>query len=228
MQQLRTRAEQTSPKASSVAPLRFEPVVHLVKGDIVNLIAETPKRYEERVSFGMSGLIAERISPALWLAHEVELAAQAAYRDEATARPILIQAPIAAMMHPDTPMACDAAAARSKICPQEICIEVEDAALAQSRDDIVKSIEALRRRGFRVGINATRSWCTPLDTGLRLMLDCVRVDARQICNHEDLMGRVEAAVACGMAVIAENANYRDGEELAELGIELGVRPRADA
>lgn len=228
MQQLRTRAEQQSPKARSVAPLRFEPVVHLVKGDIVNLIAETPKRYEERVSFGMSGLIAERISPALWLAHEVELAAQAAYREQATARPILLSAPVAAMMHPDTPMACDAAAARSKICPQEICIEVDDSSLAQSRDDVRKSIEALRRRGFRVGINATRSWCTPLDTSLRLMLDCVRIDANKLWTAEDLMGRVDAAVACGMAVIAENANYRDGDELAAIGVELGVRPRADA
>ncbi|MEQ9315962.1 MAG: EAL domain-containing protein [Henriciella sp.] len=228
MQQLRMRTEQQSQKAPSVAPMRFEPVVHLVNGDIVNLIAETPKRYEERVSFGKSGLIAERISPALWLAHEVELAAQIAYREAATARPILIQAPIAAMMHPDTPMACDAAAARGKICPQEICIEVEDAALAQSRNDIVKSIEALRRRGFRVGINATRSWCTPLDTGLRLMLDCVRVDARALWSNEDLMSRIDAAVACGMAVIAENAHYRDGDDLAEIGVELAVRPRADA
>ncbi len=208
--------------------LRFEPVIHLVQGDIVNLIAETPKRYEERASFGASGLIAERISPALWLAHQVEQTAILAREEDAMARPILIEAPSAAMMHPDTPMACEAAAARGRLCPQEICIEVEDACFAQSRTDVSNSIQALRKRGFRVGINATRSWCTPLDTGLRLMLDSVRIDAHQLWSSNDLVGRVEAAVACGMAVVAENVHYRDGAELAEMGIELGVRPRADA
>ncbi|MEM5517663.1 EAL domain-containing protein [Henriciella sp. AS95] len=228
MQQLRTRATPKAYNPGLLPALRFEPVIHLINGDIVNLIAETPKRYEERASFGTTGLIAERISPALWLAHQVEAAARLAHEEVATARPIIVAAPIAAMMHPDTPMACDAAAARSHICPQEICIEVEDASLAQSRTDISNSIKALRSKGFRVGINATKSWCTPMDTGLRLMLDSARIDAKELWTSDDLAGRVEAAVACGMAIIAENVNYRDGEDLAEFGIELGLRPRTDA
>lgn len=228
MQQLRTRAVTASPRKAPMAQVRFEPVVHLVSGDIVNLIAETPKRYEERASFGKAGLMAECISPALWLASQVEAVGQALSANGLRARPVVVSAPIAALMHPDTPMACEAAVARTRLCPQEFCIEVDDSSFAQSRKDISKSIEALRRRGFRVGINATRSWCTPLDTGLRLMLDMVRVNADDLFNDEDLYNRVSAAVACGMAVMAERASYRDGGELAELGVELAVRPRTDA
>ena len=108
-----------------------------------------------------------------------------------------------------------------------VIIEVGDATLSQSKSDILKSIEALRRRGFRVGVNATRSWCTPLDTHLRLLLDSVRIDALKVWSEADLLNRIEAASACGMAVIAENARYRDGEKLASVGIELARAPRVD-
>ena len=204
------------------------PVVHLETGDIVNLIAETPRSYEDQATFGQAGRIINRISPALWLAHHVETVAALAVATGATARPIIIEVPISAMMHPDTPMACEAAAARSRLCPQEICIEVEDATLSQCKSDVMRSVEALRRRGFRVAINATRSWCTPLDTDMRLMLDSVRIDANKIWIEPDLLNRIEAAAACGMAVIAENARYRDGEKLAAVGIELARTPKVDA
>ena len=105
---------------------------------------------------------------------------------------------------------------------------VSDASLSQSRKDVMRSIEALRRKGFRIGVIATRSWSTPLDTSLRLMLDTVRVQAALLHRDTDLMNRVEAAVACGMSVIAEGARYRDADDLASIGVELAMRPRADA
>ncbi|WP_018147361.1 EAL domain-containing protein [Henriciella marina] len=228
MQQVRTRSTAQPSIVPGSDELRLSPVVHLTSGDIVNLVAETQFSFDDRVSFSGNSLFVNRISPALWLAHHVEAVARLANENpQATARPIIIEAPIAALMHPDTPIACEAAAARSKLCPQEICIEVEDATLFQSKSDILKSIEALRRRGFRVGVNATRSWCTPLDTHLRLLLDSVRIDALKVWNEADLLNRIEAASACGMAVIAENARYRDGEKLASVGIELARAPRVD-
>jgi EAL domain-containing protein (putative c-di-GMP-specific phosphodiesterase class I) len=208
--------------------VRLSPVVHLTTGEVINLVAQTARTFEESPSFGASALFINRISPALWLAHQVEMAAALAanYR-HVHARPVIIEAPITAMMHPDTPMACEAAAARSRICPQEICIEVEDATLSQSKADVLRSIEALRKRGFRVGVNSTRSWCTPLDTHLRLLLDSVRVDTAKLWSEPDLLNRIEAARACGMAVIGENARYRDGEKLAAVGIELARAPKVD-
>lgn len=229
MQQVRTETSRQPSILPTLEETRLSPVVHLLTGDVVNLVAETCRSFEDRASFGGNGLFINRISPALWMAHQIEAVAELVNEPRfANARPIIIEAPITALMHPDTPMACEAAAARSRLCPQEICVEVEDATLSQSKSDIVRSIEALRRRGFRVGVNATRSWCTPLDTRLRLLLDCVRVDAAKLWTEADLLNRVEAARACGMAVIAENARYRDGEKLADVGIELARAPKVDA
>ncbi|MEQ8559709.1 MAG: EAL domain-containing protein [Henriciella sp.] len=228
MQHARMRVQSTGTITEATRLLRFEPVVHLVKGDVVCATAESSRRFEEFAAFGPSGLVSEAESPAKWLANTIEDLAVRARVTDMDVRPIHIEAPVAAMMHPDTPAACEAAAARSRLLPQEICIEVSDASLAQSKRDVTRSIEALRRRGFRLGVIATRSWNTPLDTALRLMLDTVRVDARNLFREDDLMKRVEAAVACGMSVIAERARYRDGYELAEIGVELALRPTSDA
>ncbi|WP_084419238.1 EAL domain-containing protein [Henriciella litoralis] len=228
MQQVRARAANPTSLIQDVDEIRLSPVVHLLTGEIVNLVAETPRAFDDRVSFGGNNQFISRISPAIWLAHHVETSAMMAVDSQTSARPIIISAPISAMMHPDTPMACEAAAARSKLCPQEICIEVEDATLYQSKAEVMRSIQALRQRGFRVSVNATRSWCTPMDTDMRLLLDCVRIDANKIWVESDLLNRIEAASACGMGVIAENARYRDGEKLSAVGIELARAPKVDA
>ena len=156
MQQVRTETSRQPSILPTLEETRLSPVVHLLTGDVVNLVAETCRSFEDRASFGGNGLFINRISPALWMAHQIEAVAELVNEPRfANARPIIIEAPITALMHPDTPMACEAAAARSRLCPQEICVEVEDATLSQSKSDIVRSIEALRRRGFRVGVNAT-------------------------------------------------------------------------
>ncbi len=124
-------------------------------------------------------------------------------------------------------MACDVAIARTKLCPQEICLEIEDAALALPSKTSQGGIEALRTKGFRVSLNATRSWQAALSTPLRLLLDNIRIDARNLEFEAELQDRVEAAVCCGMSVIAQHANWRDGDYLSNMGIEYALRPRAD-
>ncbi len=228
MQHARMRVQSTGPVAGAGRLLRFEPVVHLVTGDVTCAAVQSTRRYEELAAFGASGLVSNVDSPANWLSDMIEDVALRARVRDMDVRPIHLEAPVSAMMHPDTPIACEAAAARSRLLPQEICIEVTDASLSQARKDVTRSIENLRRKGFRIGVIATHSWNTPLDTGLRLMLDTVRVDSRKLFRDEDLMNRVEAAVACGISVIAEGARYRDGHELASIGVELAMRPSADA
>lgn len=228
MQHARMRVQTASPLAVTKSLLRFRPVVHLLTGDVVCAAAQSSRRFEELAAFGPSGLAASPESPAVWLANLIEDLAVRARVTDMDVRPIHIEAPVAAMMHPDTPIACEAAAARSRLLPQEICIEVTDASLAQSKRDVTRSIESLRRKGFRLGVIATKSWSTPLDTSLRLMLDTVRVDARRLYDEPELAKRVEAAVACGMSVIAEGAAYRDGEDLSAMGVELALHPRTDA
>ena len=221
-----------SPMPDILPAIRFAPVVHLQTGETVTLIAETEKRFEERAVFGRAAQAAERSgdahpSPAVWLAAHIENVANDAHTSTAL-RPVIVSAPLAALLHPDTPTACDAAIRRTRLCPQEICIEISDAALALPSGDSQSAIEALRRCGFRVSLNAARSWQTPLSASLRLLLDSIRIDAQHLETEPELEKRVETAIACGMSVIAENVRWRDGEYLASLGIDHGLRPRADA
>jgi len=218
--------------SSTASAIRFAPVVHLQTGETMTLIAETEKRFEERAVFGRAVFAAEcsdaaSPSPAAWLAAHIEQVANNAHQ-RTHQRPIMVAAPLAALMHPDIAVACDSAIRRTHLCAQEICIEITDAAMALPSTDTQSTIEALRRCGFRVSLDATRSWQTPLSTGMRLLLDSLRIDAQQLELEPELENRVEAAVSCGMTVIAENAAWRDGDYLASLGIDYGLRPRTDA
>ncbi|MEM6653888.1 MAG: hypothetical protein AAGA72_09470 [Pseudomonadota bacterium] len=209
---------------------RLLPVMHLTTGDAVLLFADTEKRFEERAVFGQTALAAERsetVSPAHWMANQIEAIANDAHF-RTIERPVIVEIPVVALVHPDTPMACDAAIARTKLCAQEICLEVQDAALAVSTSrDVLTAIKALRRIGFRVSLNATRSWSASLTHELRVLLDSLRVDARKIDLEEDLQRRIETAASAGMLVIAEHARWRDSYFLNALGIEYGVRMQAD-
>ena len=218
-------------QTASHARNRLLPVMHLETGDAVLLFAETEKRFEERAVFGRTALAAEcseAVSPAQWMAEHVEAVAHDAH-NRTTERPVIVELPLVALVHPDTAMACDAAIARTRLCPQEICLEIQDAALSLPAARSAQShIEALRKCGFRVSLNATRSWQCPLDHQMRLLLDSIRVDARKIDANQDLQDRIEAAADAGMLVIAENANWRDTYYLNELGVEYGFRMKADA
>lgn len=210
---------------------RLLPVMHLGTGDAVLLFAESDKRFEERAVFGRAVLAAERsetASPAHWLADRLETVAQDAH-NRTTERPVIVPMPLAALLHPDTAIACDAAIARTQLCPQEICLDIEDAALAMpAARNVQDGIEALRRHGFRVSLNASRSWQTALSQSLRFLVDSLRIDARKVDTEPELQDRIDAAACCGMSIIAENAYWRDGEYLADLGIEYGFRLRADS
>ncbi len=210
---------------------RLLPVMHLETGDAVLLFAETEKRFEERAVFGRAARAAEcsdAVSPAEWMADHIEAVAHDAH-NRTTERPVIVELPLVALIHPDTATACDAAIARTRLCPQEICLEVQDAALAlPAARNAQDHIEALRRCGFRVSLNATRSWQCPLSHSMRMLLDSLHVDARKIESEPELQDRIETAASAGMLVIAENANWRDSYFLSELGVEYGFRMRADA
>tara|TARA_R110000868_G_scaffold137649_2_gene351204 strand:- start:13 stop:615 length:603 start_codon:yes stop_codon:yes gene_type:complete len=200
----------------------------MLTGDVTCLIAETERRFEERAVFGIGSDTQNQHSPASWLASLLEDVANYVQDEGSLARPILVQAPIAALLHRDTPLACDAAIKRTRFCPQEICIEFADASLNMPAADTAKSVRNLRKKGFRVSVNSMKSWAAPMDSNLQMMLDTLRVDARKIETEPDLRARIEASAASGIAIIAENAAWRDGEMLAKLGVCFARAPRSDA
>lgn len=233
MQHARTHSRKPGtglePLASAApARLRFDPVLHLETGDAVGALARTDERFEERAVFGPAGQVAESACPAIWLAARLEDAAIGVGLLDIMARPIHVEAPLAALAHANTALACDAAVRRTRLCPQEFVIELQDAALAASSTDCVARVEGLRRRGFRVGLDARTSWSTPLCANLRLMLDSVRISAPTLDTEPDVQDLAEVAHAAGLSVIADKARWQDAYWLGQLGVEYGVQLKADA
>lgn len=215
-----------------IPAIRFLPVMHLHTGQTHTLLAETDKRFEERAVFGRAAIATESghggsPSPAAWLAEQVETVAIDAHYT-ASERPIIIPAPLAAMADEDVALACNAAIRRTNLCAQEICIEISDAALAAPGLQTQRSVEALRRFGFRVSLDATKSWQSPLSAAMRLLFESMRIDARHLNYEAELENRIDAAVMSGMTLIAEHAAWRDGDYLSSLGIDYCLRPRLDA
>ncbi|WP_241762397.1 EAL domain-containing protein [Hyphomonas pacifica] len=166
--------------------------------------------------------------PARWLSDRLSEVASAAHQMDQRMRPIIVPSPMAALSHANTAIACDATIRRTTLCQQEICLEFEDAAFAGCPNDVVRHVAHLRRHGFRVSVDMRKSWQTPIGEGLRLLIDSLRVDARDLEMNEKLMDICEAASASGMLVIAENANWRDGEFLNRIGIHAGSKLRTDS
>ena len=71
MQHARMRVQSTGPVAGAGRLLRFEPVVHLVTGDVTCAAVQSTRRYEELAAFGASGLVGTQgLSLSLWSIEE--------------------------------------------------------------------------------------------------------------------------------------------------------------
>lgn len=213
-------------KAVHSPPVRFMPVVHLLGGDSLGLVADEPVEFEERASFGRAA--AETSGAAKWMAQRLERIASAAVAQEQAPRPILVTAPMAALSDPDTAVACDASVRRSVLCQQEFCLMFSDAALAGDAVDATSRLTRLRKAGFRVGIDMRYSWQTPLSESVRILIDTIRVDADAVAASDELCDVTAAAHACGILVVADHASWRDGSNLADYGVAGAVAPMADA
>jgi predicted signal transduction protein with EAL and GGDEF domain len=165
-------------------------------------------------------------SSAAWLGDMIERAARLAH-DTETARPVSVTAPMAALADRDAPMAAEAGVKRSNLLPQEVRIDFSDASVIALEDLALDRIDAFRRRGFRVGLDARKSWRTPMGQRARMSFEAVRLDPSRMEILDVPMSRLEVAAADGVALIAENVRWRDAEKLAEHGIHFAMSPRAD-
>lgn len=207
--------------------LRFQPVVRLTDGAAFGIHAETDCAFED--IFRTRHLTdAAHPSAAAWFGQTLERAARLASQGELNQRPISITAPMAALTDPDMPMALEAACARAGILPQEIRIDFIDASVAALEDFALDQVDAIRARGFRVGLDARKSWRTPMGARARMTFEAIRLDPDAMDLLNLPVSRLEAAAAEGVAIIAENARWRDADRLAEMGVHFALAPRADS
>lgn len=215
-------------RSSNAPNVRFKPVMHLLAGDSLGLVADEPMEFEERVSFGAAANDNDALNAAKWMAGRLERVASAVCAQELPHRPILVAAPMAGLSDPNTAAACDAAVRRTVLCQQEFCLMFSDAAFAGDPADSTARITRLRRAGFRVGIDMRHSWQTPLSESFRILIDTIRVDADAMEASYELCDVVMAARSAGILIVADHASWRDGEFLNLLGVAGGIAPTADA
>ena len=224
---LRLVVNEPAPVTERVPRLRFQPIVRLADGAAYGLQAETDIAFED--TFRPRHLSDAHLpSAAAWLGDLIERAARLAQDADFRQRPISISAPMAALADPDTPMACEAGVLRSKLLPQEFRIDFCDASVSGLEDLAMDRVDAVRKRGFRVGLDARRSWRTPMNARARMTFEAVRLDPYALEALDIPMSRLEVASADGVALIADNVHWRDTERLAESGINFATTPRMDS
>lgn len=224
---LRLVVNEPTPAKAREPRVRFRQVVCLADGAAFGCHVETDINFED--TFQPRHLSDAALpSVAAWLGDLIERAGRLAQEQGITQRPLSISAPMAALADKDSPMAAEAGAARAGLLPQEIRIDFCDASVSTLEDLALDRVDAFRRRGFRVGLDARKSWRTPMGARARMTFEAVRLDPARTTMQDVPMTRLEVASADGVALIAENVRWRDTETLAELGISFAMAPRADS
>lgn len=224
---LRLVVNEPQPAAVRQARLRFRPVVRLSDGSPFGMHAEADIAFEDTFQPRHLSDIALPTA-AGWLGDIVERACRLAQDTDAGQRPLSILTPMAALADKDAPMAAEAAVARAGALAQEIRLDFCDASVCSLEDLALDRVDAFRRRGFRVGLDARKSWRTPMGARARLTFEAVRLDPSRCEALEIPMTRIEVASADGIALIAENVRWRDAEKLADMGIHFAMSPKADS
>jgi hypothetical protein len=223
---LRLVVNEPQPVMTRQPRLRFRPVVRLSDGSAFGMDAEADIAFED--TFRTRHLTdVDLPSAAGWLGDLIERACRLAQDTQTMPRPMSILAPMAALADKDAPMAAEAAVARAGALAQEIRLDFSDASVCALEDLALDRVDAFRRRGFRVGLDARTSWRTPMGARARLTFEAVRLDPSRCEALEIPMTRIEVASADGIALIAENVRWRDAEKLADMGVHFAVSPRAD-
>ena len=208
--------------------IRFAKIQDLKSGEVVGSDAQLETSFEEFALFGFASGQSLHENAAQWLGDQIERIGLLAEAHNSTGRPISIIAPLAALTHPDAPMAAEAGARRANICLQEIRIEFPDAAIYEAEDIAPAYIESFFSRGFRIGIDARKSWKSPFGAYLSSVVEAVRLDASTFKELPSNADRIENAYGSGAMLFAENAHWADAEELSKVGIKYAVSPRLNA
>jgi len=224
---LRLVINEPAPPVVRLPRLRFKPIVRLADGAAFGMHAETDISFED--TFQPRHLSDAALpSSAAWLGELIERAGRLAQDTATTLRPISITCPMAALSDADSAMAAEAGAKRAGLLTQEFRLDFLDASIVALEDLALDRIDAFRRKGFRVGLDARQTWRTPMGARARMTFEAVRLDATHMDQMEIPMTRLEVSSSDGVALIAENVRWRDAEKLAHQGIHFAMAPKADS
>lgn len=207
--------------------IRLTPVLHLESGEEAGLLAEVERNYEERAVFGRANRLRQAMAverqPAVWFGQSLQRFIGLAHNHAGT-RPLLVPVPQAAFIDQDLCLLADAAIRQTPLCHQEVCLDISDSTILAAGKTGQRTLEGLLRMGFRLSLDATRSWQASLSLNLRLLFESYRISARALEEDSQILSRLEAADAAGLRIIASHASWHEASYLERLGIRYGLRP----
>lgn len=213
---------------SRTASIRLTSAIHLCSGDTVGAFVEHARGFDDKPSFIRKGLRAAETDATRWVADKIRdiavLCETLCFAD----RPLILPIPACALTDAHLLDAVTKSISQTRLCHQEISFELPDAALATAGQHVYDFISTFRKNGFRVSIDARKSWISEFSGHTWLMIDTLRINAAEIDVDSDLEIMIETARSAGVAIVAEKPFWRDGDYLASIGIDYGLKPRADA
>jgi len=214
----RPRAQRTALR-SVMATSTYEPC---------GSIARIDPLFEDTCRFTPAGTLEAEPSAAEWVRQVLHTVAALVAGMPATHRPVTVALPGAALTDPDLALAAVAGVGAGLASPQEFILEVSPAALGVGYSVGLDALERLAERGFRIGLDATRSAELPWGHRARHLFDQVRVIAADLTDTAcPVPARSEVWLAGGAYLIAERAQWREAETLAALGVTALIAPRCD-
>lgn len=217
-----SRQGQTTPH------VRAHNCLHLSSGDTVGAVIEYAQNFEDTAVVFASGTTLTHTRPSDWVGEKILDVAAMCETIDYTERPLVMPVPAMVLTDPFIVEACIKAAAQTRLCHQEISLELTDAAITLHTEDAHTFVHMLRRKGFRVSVDARKSWAGNLPGTDWLMVDTLRIRAQDLDTNPELDHLIETAAAAGVAIIAEQPYWRDGDYLATLGIDYAINPRTDS
>jgi len=192
------------------------------------LIQETLDQYDSTLRFGPVSQTVPEISPAKWLATRLKTALELASHAQTTGRPVHVAAPASALHHGKSVDACSNAVEQVRACAQEICLVFEDAALASLPRASLAALARFHEAGFRVGIDARRSWLSLENPSVLLVSEAVWINTAHLECEDRLSGSVRQMADAGIQVIGWGASWSRSGQLVERGVSHLYRARTDA
>lgn len=207
---------------------RVSPFIALGDYSAGGLIHETRHPFDAGLRFGRGRQTDAVTCPAGWLEARVRNAIEAAELSPIKVLPIQVSAPAPLLYHRETARSCHSMLCGRDALRPEICLVFDDAALATSTANAVEALNSLRTRGFRIGLNARRSWLSLRCQALLPLIETIWVNAAQLEIEDEIAQRTRSALAAGTSCIGFGGTWSQTEEYSRAGITHLFRPRTDA
>ena len=196
----------------------FTPCRSLERGEISFPLTRVDPLFEEQSVSGFFTSSRPYFStPSQWIEKAIVTLATIADAEKSSDRPIHLPTPLSLLLDENAPFKAEQACMSAGYCTQEFMLEFKDSSLVQAGINAADGLDAFRRLGFRIALDARTSFETALSERLRPAVERLRVNCNDLKYDETIQMRAEIVSLLDGDVIVDRALWRDVDELKSFG-----------